>query len=183
MSMPQRVASTQPLPRLSSFATREIIQLEGQALASLARRIDGDVLPTRSRCCSQCRGSVIASGMGKAGLIGQKDRRHAGLDRHAQPFPASRRSGSRRPGPRSTATTSLLVLSQSGETEEVVRLLPSLAEFGVPMMADHRPRASTLGRAAAVTIELGPLEEACSLGLAPAPAPPPCSPWAMPWRW
>ena len=60
------------------------------------------------------------------------------------------------------------MLSQSGETEEVVRLLPSLAEFGVPILAITARSDSTLGRAATVTLELGPLEEACSLGLAPS---------------
>jgi arabinose-5-phosphate isomerase len=62
----------------------------------------------------------------------------------------------------------LLVLSQSGETEEVVRLLPSLAELRVPILAVTSRRTSTLARAAAVVIDLGPLVEACSLGLAPS---------------
>ena len=62
----------------------------------------------------------------------------------------------------------MLILSQSGETEEIVRLFPSLAEVGVPMAAITGRASSTLGRAATVTIELGPLEEACSLGLAPS---------------
>ena len=62
----------------------------------------------------------------------------------------------------------VLVFSQSGETEEVVRLLPSLADFGVPLIAVAGSRTSTLGRAADVTIELGPLQEACALGLAPS---------------
>ena len=62
----------------------------------------------------------------------------------------------------------MLILSQSGETEEIVRLLPSLAEFGVPVVAITGRAASTLGRAAAVVIEIGQLEEACSLGLAPS---------------
>jgi arabinose-5-phosphate isomerase len=61
----------------------------------------------------------------------------------------------------------MLILSQSGETEEVVRLLPSLAELGVPILAITSRADSTLGRAATVTIELGPVEEACWLGLAP----------------
>ena len=62
----------------------------------------------------------------------------------------------------------MLILSQSGETEEIVRLLPSLAELGVPIAAITGRAASTLGRAATVTIELGPLEEAGTLGLAPS---------------
>jgi arabinose-5-phosphate isomerase len=62
----------------------------------------------------------------------------------------------------------LLVFSQSGETEEVVRLLPSLAEFGVRLIATTARRTSTLGRAAHAVVELGPLQEACGLGLAPS---------------
>jgi arabinose-5-phosphate isomerase len=62
----------------------------------------------------------------------------------------------------------LLVFSQSGETEEVVRLLPSLEAFGVRLIAVTARRGSTLGQAAHVTIELGPLQEACALGLAPS---------------
>ncbi len=60
------------------------------------------------------------------------------------------------------------MFSQSGETEEVVRLLPSLADFGVRIIAVTARRTSTLGRAAHVVIELGPLQEACALGLAPS---------------
>ncbi len=59
------------------------------------------------------------------------------------------------------------MLSQSGETEEVVRLLPSLAEFGVPILAITASRGSTLGRAATVVLELGPIEEACAAGAGP----------------
>jgi arabinose-5-phosphate isomerase len=60
------------------------------------------------------------------------------------------------------------VLSQSGETEEVLRLLPALERLGVPIIAVTARETSTLGRAATVTLELGPLKEVCSLGLAPS---------------
>ncbi len=62
----------------------------------------------------------------------------------------------------------VLVLSQSGETEEVVRLLPSLVRLGAPIIALTGKRGSTLGRSATVTLELGPLREACPWGLAPS---------------
>ncbi len=61
-----------------------------------------------------------------------------------------------------------LILSQSGETEEVLRLLSPLAELGVPIIAITSRADSTLGRAARVVLELGPVEEACPLGLAPS---------------
>jgi arabinose-5-phosphate isomerase len=62
----------------------------------------------------------------------------------------------------------VVVLTQSGETAEVVQLLPSLRDFRVPLIAITAHRLSTVGQAAAVVIELGELEEVCSLGLAPS---------------
>ena len=60
------------------------------------------------------------------------------------------------------------MLSQSGETEEVVRLLPTLRDFEVPVIAITAGANNTLGRAASVVVELGKLDEAGSLGLAPS---------------
>ena len=105
--------------------------------------------------------------MGKAGLVGQKimaTLASTGTPSHCL-HPAEAVHGDLG---RVSRNDVMLILSQSGETEEIVRLLPSLAELGVPMVAITGQAASTLGRAAAVTIELGPLEEACSLGLAPS---------------
>ena len=56
----------------------------------------------------------------------------------------------------------------SGETAEVTRLIPSLAEAAVPLVAITGNPQSALGRAAHVVLDLGPLKEACSLGLAPS---------------
>ena len=77
---------------------------------------------------------------------------------------------SRRFRPRPFARCSVVMLTQSGETAEVTQLLPSLREFGVPLVAITAARASSVGRAANVVIELGDSEEVCSLGLARARA-------------
>lgn len=145
---------------------RQIIQQESQTLAQLAKRLD-------SRFCRavellyQCRGSVIVSGMGKAGLVGQKimaTLASTGTRSHCL-HPAEAVHGDLG---RIHHDDVMLILSQSGETEEVVRLLPSLAEFNVPIIAITSRSESTLGRAATVVLELGSVEEACSLGLAPS---------------
>src|SRR6185295_11273417 len=130
---------------------------------SLARRLDGEFCQAVD-FLFRCRGSVIVSGMGKAGLIGQKiaaTLASTGTRSHYL-HPAEAVHGDLG---RIHQSDLLLVLSQSGETEEVVRLLPSLAGFGVPIIAITGRRNSTLGRAATVVIDLGPLQEACSLGL------------------
>lgn len=166
MSMLALAASGTLSPAAQLNYAREIIQLEGQALLTLAGRVDGQFCRAVEFLYG-CRGSVIVTGMGKAGLIGQKIA--------ATLASTGTRSHFLHPGEavhgdlgRIHRDDVLLVLSQSGETEEVVRLLPSLAELRVPILAVTSRRTSTLARAAAVVIDLGPLVEACSLGLAPS---------------
>ena len=145
---------------------REIIQLEGQALQNLAARLDGEFCRAVD-ILFRCRGSVIVTGMGKAGLIGQKIA--------ATLASTGTRSHYLHPGEavhgelgRIHNDDVVMIFSQSGETEEVLRLLPSLAQLKVPIIAVTSRRASTLGNAATVVIDMGPLQEACSLGLAPS---------------
>ncbi len=114
-----------------------------------------------------CKGSAIITGMGKAGLIGQKIA--ATLSSTGTPahflHPAEAFHGDLgRVHPHDV----VVMLTQSGETAEVTQLLPSLREFGVPLIAITAARTSSVGRAANVVIELGDLEEVCSLGLAPS---------------
>lgn len=145
---------------------REVIEIESRALAQVARRLDGEFCRAVEYVLN-CRGNVIVSGMGKAGLIGQKimaTLASTGTPSHCL-HPAEAVHGDLGRVHRGDV---LLILSQSGETEEVVRLLPPLAELGVPVIAMTGRAECTLGRAATVVIELGPLEEACPLGLAPS---------------
>jgi len=145
---------------------REIVQAESRTLAKVAARLD-------ERFCQAveliraCRGSVIVSGIGKAGLIGQKiaaTLASTGTRSHYL-HPAEAVHGDLG---RVHADDVVLVLSQSGETEEVVRLLPSLGEMRIPLIAVTSRDQSTLGRAATVTIALGPVPEPGVLGLAPS---------------
>ena len=78
---------------------RQVILTESRALARVADRLDGEFCRA-VQLIYACRGTVLVSGMGKAGLVGQKIMATLGLDRHAQPLPAPGRGGPRRPGPR-----------------------------------------------------------------------------------
>src|SRR3954451_4732010 len=69
---------------------------------------------------------------------------------------------------RSRADDVVLALSQSGETDEVLRLLPALRRLGACLVAITERASSTLGQAADICIAIGPIEEACPLGLAPS---------------
>ncbi len=145
---------------------RQVILTESRALARVADRLGGEFCQAVELVFA-CRGNVIVCGMGKAGLIGQKimaTLASTGTPSHCL-HPAEAVHGDLG---RVRRNDLVLMLSQSGETEEIVRLLPSLAELGVPVVAITGRAASTLGRAATVTVELGALQEACSLGLAPS---------------
>lgn len=144
---------------------RQVLQQEAQTILAIAGRLDG-AFCRAAELVFRCRGSVIVTGMGKAGLVGQKIA--ATLASTGSPshylHPAEALHGDLgRIGPHDL----LLALSQSGQTEELVRLLPSLVELGIAIVAITGDATSALGRAATVVIELGPIEEACPLGLAP----------------
>ena len=145
---------------------REILELESRTLAEVARGL-GEAFCRAVDLLYHCRGSVIVSGMGKAGLVGQKimaTLASTGTRAHCL-HPAEAVHGDLG---RIHRDDLMLILSQSGETEEVVRLLPSVAELNVPILAITSRATSTLGQAATVAIELGPVQEACPLGLAPS---------------
>jgi arabinose-5-phosphate isomerase len=145
---------------------RDILEIEAHALTKLAGRLDLRFC-TAAAYLFDCRGSVIVTGMGKAGLIGQKISATLASTgtRSIYLHPADALHGDLG---RVQAGDVILVLSQSGETDEILRLLPPLARLHVPIIAITRSQTSSLGRAASVTIELGPLKEACPLGLAPS---------------
>ncbi len=145
---------------------REVLWREGQALLLLSERIPKGFCRAVDALL-QCQGSVLVSGIGKAGLIGQKIVATLASTGTAAHFlhPAEAVHGDLgRVGPNDV----LLILSFSGESEEIVRLLPTLRDFQTPILAITGRPHSTLGRGATVTLDVGALEEACPLGLAPS---------------
>ncbi|NOY41528.1 MAG: KpsF/GutQ family sugar-phosphate isomerase [Planctomycetes bacterium] len=145
---------------------REVIGVESRAIAGLVGKLDNNFY--RAVCLlRQLRGNLIVTGMGKAGLIGQKLAATFSSTGTRANFlhPAEARHGDLG---RVHQGDVVLVLSQSGETGEVVDLLPSLSRLGVPLIAISSSIHSTLGKKADITIELGDLAEACALGLAPS---------------
>lgn len=145
---------------------REVLRQEGQALLALADRL-GESFCQAVSLLRGCPGHVIVTGMGKAGLVGQKIAATLASTGTGSHFlhPAEAVHGDLG---RIQPEDLVLILSFSGETEEVTRLLPWLAEGGHAVIAITGNVGSTLGRAARVTLDLGPLREACGLGLAPS---------------
>ena len=110
---------------------------------------------------------MIVTGIGKAGLVGQKlSATLASTGTHAFSLhPAEAVHGDLG---RIRADDIIIALSQSGETEEVIRLIPALRQIGASLVAITERTTSTLGLAADLCIALGPIDEACPLGLAPS---------------
>jgi len=144
---------------------REVVRAEGRTLLELADRL-GEEFCRAADLLFAARGSVIVCGIGKAGLIGQKlvaTLASTGTRSHFL-HPSEALHGDLG---RVHAEDVALVLSFSGRTEEIVRIVPMLAEAGVGVVAVTGQMDSPLARQARVTLDLGPVREACPLGLAP----------------
>jgi arabinose-5-phosphate isomerase len=144
---------------------REVVRGEAQTLLALADRL-GEEFCHAAALVAATRGSIIVSGIGKAGLIGQKISAtfaSTGTPSHFL-HPSEAIHGDLG---RIKRDDIALVLSFSGQTEEIVRMLPALAELSVPIIAVTSQTQSTLARRAVLTLNLGPIQEACPLNLAP----------------
>jgi len=145
---------------------RDILESEGQALCQLANRLD-DSFSEAVEVLLNCQGSVVVSGMGKAGLVGQK--LSASLASTGTPshflHPAEAVHGDLG---RVRGADVVLMLSYSGETEEVIRILPCLKSGASAIIAITAQKTSTLGRLATLTLPLGECLEAGLDGLAPS---------------
>lgn len=154
---------------LSSFEQlqlgREIIRQEADVLGQLAQRLDSSFCRSVS-LLSSCRGCVMVSGMGKAGLVGQKIAATLASTGTRSHFlhPAEAVHGDLG---RVSPEDVVLILSRSGQTGEIVQLLPSLSQLRTPIIAMTSNPESQLARVASVVLDLGRFAEAGSVGLAP----------------
>lgn len=144
---------------------RSILQDEGQALLQLADDL-GDAFCNACEQILRCEGTVVVTGMGKAGLIGQKIAATMSSTGTRARFlhPAEAVHGDLGC---LVAGDVVLALSNSGETDEVNRLLPVLRQLGAVLIAITATTDSTLGKACDVVVPLGRLREAGPHGLAP----------------
>ncbi len=149
---------------LSERAIR-VLAIEAEAIAGLKDKLDHNFSRAVGILMSAA-GKVIVTGMGKSGLIGRKIA--ATLASTGTPafflHPAEGIHGDIGMVGRGDV---VVALSNSGETAEIVRLLPVFKRMGLPLVALTGNPDSTLARHADVTLDVGVREEACPLGLAP----------------
>ncbi|QDT36680.1 KpsF/GutQ family sugar-phosphate isomerase [Stratiformator vulcanicus] len=146
-------------------SARDILRVEANALESLASRLDTSFCAAVDLIDS-VTGSVIVTGIGKAGLVGQKiaaSLSSLGIRAHVL-HPAEAVHGDLGCVHEDDV---VIALSHSGETDELNRLLPLLDRMGVPVVAVTASAGSTLGAAAQVTIEIGKQVEVDDHNLAP----------------
>jgi arabinose-5-phosphate isomerase len=169
---------------MTEHTPAQLVRIEAEALLSLAERLDGPMAADFERAvgllmeCGASRGRVVVTGMGKSGIIAQKIA--ATLNSTGSPAFFLHAAdalhgdlGMLSPG------DVLIVLSASGETEELVRLLAALKREGPLPTAGAGHRASnkiigfccdvesSLGRASDIALNCNVAAEACGMGLAP----------------
>ncbi len=144
---------------------KRVLQIEARAVRALIDRLDSkfakavDVL-------AQCKGKVVVSGMGKSGLIGQKIAATLASTGTSSFFlhPAEGVHGDLGMLARRDA---LIAISNSGETQELLQLLPYVERMGIPIVSLTGRMNSTLAKNSDVALDVSVAEEACPMGLAP----------------
>jgi len=150
---------------------RTVLRAEARAVASLESHIDSEferaVAAILSKTSHNSVGRVVVSGMGKAGIIGQKIAATFASTGTPALFmhPAEAMHGDLG---MVTAHDIVLGISNSGETDELLRLLPTLRHIRCTLIAITASRDSSLGRAADIKISIGKLDEPCPLRMAPS---------------
>lgn len=142
-----------------------VIDTETQAVAQLTQRIDAAFL----QACDyilHCSARVVVLGMGKSGHIGGKIA--ATLASTGSPaFFVHPGEASHGDLGMITVDDVVLAISNSGETEEILRILPLIKRLGVPLISFTGNPQSTLAQAANANVDVSVAQEACPLGLAP----------------
>ncbi|BDG03945.1 KpsF/GutQ family sugar-phosphate isomerase [Anaeromyxobacter oryzae] len=158
-------AKTPTRPRVRDLVEhgRTVVAAEARAIAAV--RLD-ESFAEAVRWILDCKGRVVVTGMGKPGFVAQKI--SATLASTGTPslyvHPAEAAHGDLG---RIAKDDVVIALSNSGETEEILRLLPALKKIGARIVAVTRDRVNPLARGADLVLAIGNVEEACPLKLAP----------------
>ena len=144
---------------------KRVLAIEARAIQSLIDRLDGGFAKAVDLLFT-CKGKVVVSGMGKSGLIGQKIA--ATMASTGTPafflHPAEGIHGDLGMLGRQDV---LIAISNSGETQEILQLLPYVERMGIKVVAMTGRLTSTLAKNSDVALDVSVSEEACPMGLAP----------------
>jgi len=151
--------------RLLIHSARQVIKVEAQAISILADRIDSNFAAI-CQLLLTCEGRVIVSGMGKSGHIARKIA--ATLASTGTPaFFVHPGEASHGDMGMITPKDAVIAISNSGNTSELVTILPLIKRMGIPLIAMTGDATSTLANQADYNLDVSVEQEACPLGLAP----------------
>jgi arabinose-5-phosphate isomerase len=158
---------TQDVPNNSELLAEaiKVVEAEVSALSGLTREL-GDSFCDAIGHMWNCQGRVVVTGMGKSGLVGQKISATLASTGTPSHYMHAAEAAHGDMG-RITDADVVLALSNSGESEEIVRLLRPLKSIGAPLIAMTGDVESTLARQADVVLGIGDIAEACPMGLVP----------------
>jgi arabinose-5-phosphate isomerase len=144
---------------------KRVLEIEARAVQALIDRIDSKFAHAVDLLV-RCKGKVVVSGMGKSGLIGQKIAATLASTGTSSFFlhPAEGVHGDL--GMLARRDT-LIAISNSGETQELLQLLPYVERMGIPVIGLTGRLTSTLAKHCDVVLDVSVAEEACPMGLAP----------------
>lgn len=165
MTVTNKSAPAQPADQRFRTLGLAVLEIEARAVAALAERVDEHF----ERACElmlACEGRIVVLGMGKSGHIGSKIA--ATLASTGSPaFFVHPGEASHGDLGMITVKDVVLAFSNSGETGEILTILPIIKRLGVPLVALTGNPASTLATLADAHINVGVAQEACPLDLAP----------------
>jgi arabinose-5-phosphate isomerase len=144
---------------------RRVLDIEARAIEAMKPRI-GDAFTAACQLCLDTVGRVIVTGMGKSGHIGSKIAATLASTGTPAFFVHPGEAGHGDLG-MITPKDSVIAISNSGETVEIITILPLLKRHGLPLITMTGQPESTLGKAATVALDTSVEEEACPLNLAP----------------
>ncbi|HZX33083.1 MAG TPA: KpsF/GutQ family sugar-phosphate isomerase [Rhodocyclaceae bacterium] len=152
-------------PERALELARQTLRIEADAVLGLVDRLDG-AFTAAVQLILNCRGRLIVSGIGKSGHVARKIASTMASTGTPAYFvhPAEASHGDLG---MITRDDVLLALSNSGESEELVRIVPIVKRQGAKLIAMTGNPASSLGREADVHLDSGVSQEACPLNLAP----------------
>jgi len=153
-------------PKINLDLARNVLRSEGEAISALVGQV-GETFSKAAEIIFACEGSIVLTGIGKAGLIAQKISATLASTGTQSIFlhPVEALHGDLGRLKRGDVA---VALSHSGSTEEIVRLLDHIKGRGAKVIGITSSTDSPLGRHSDVAICYGAVEEACPLGLAPS---------------
>jgi len=144
---------------------QEVLELEAKELLSCSSRL-GKEIEEAVKLASSIKGKLIISGVGKSGLVGAKIAATLASTGTSSFFlhPTEAMHGDLG---MISSEDALLAISYSGESEELIKILPHIKRFNIPLIGMAKDKTSSLGRYSDVFLSINIKKEACPLDIAP----------------